>query len=336
MTGGTAPRVSVVLPFRDAAATIAGALASLERQSLPAFECILVDNESSDASAPIANAVCARDPRFRLQRADGGLVRALNAGVAAARTPLVARMDADDVAHPRRLERQVATLDADSSLTILGCLVEGFAAEGRRDGMRRYETWLNTLRSNEEIRAALFIESPLVHPSVVMRRAAFDQIGGYCDFDGPEDYDLWMRLILAGFQAAKVPEVLLYWRDSPLRLTRADPRYAERRLFETKLRYFDRVRAPGTALQIWGAGPIGRRWARALGQRGYRVIRFIDVDPRKLGRTAQGVPICSPEALVAPDGFILAAVGSPGARERIEAYLREGGLRPWKDYLAVA
>lgn len=333
---GLHPRVSVILPFRDAADTLHDAVASIERQSLSAFECVLIDNGSKDASAEIAAMACRRDPRFRLLRVGDGLVRALNAGVAAARSPLVARMDADDVAERLRLERQLALLDADPSLSIVSCLVEGFAVDGRRAGMPRYEAWLNALRTPDEIRAALFVESPLVHPSVVMRRTALEQAGGYHDVDGPEDYDLWMRLILGGHRAAKVPEVLLYWRDSPERLTRTHPRYVAQRFFETKLRYFYRVRAPGSWLQIWGAGPIGRRWAKALLTGGYLVRRFIDVDRRKIGRLAHGVRICSPDELAARDGLILAAVGSPGAREQIETDLQSRGLRPWDDYVAVA
>lgn len=326
----------MVLPFRNAAATLSEAVASIEAQSFTAFECWLVDDGSSDSSATIAAAVCARDLRFRMLPAGGGLVPALNVGVAAARAPLIARMDADDLSHPQRLERQVALLESDPTLSIAGCLIEGFGDDPRRDGMRRYERWLNTLTAPEDIRAGLFVEAPLVHPSVVMRAAALRQIGGYCDSDGPEDYDLWMRFILGGYRAAKVPEVLLYWRDSPRRLTRVHPRYAAERLFATKVRYFDQVCPRGSALQVWGAGPIGRRWARALRQRQYRLTRFIDVDARKIGRIAQGAPICGPEAVRPGDGFILCAVGSPGARARIEAYLGDRGLRPWEDYLSVA
>jgi hypothetical protein len=73
--------------------------------------------------------------------------------------------------------------------------------------------------------ADLFVESPLVHPSVMARAAALRALGGYRVFDGPEDYDLWLRAHAAGLRFAKLSEVLLDWRDSPRRLTRRDPRY---------------------------------------------------------------------------------------------------------------
>jgi glycosyltransferase involved in cell wall biosynthesis len=330
------PIVGVVLPFRDAGATLAEAAETIRRQTLADFECILVENGSKDESAEVARALCRRDPRFRVIAAQGGLVEALNAGIEAVRAPWVARMDADDLAHPQRLERQIALLDSDPSLTIASCLVSCFPEPDLRDGMRRYEAWLNSLRDPDEIRNGLFVESPLPHPTVVASRAALLAAGGYRDTGGPEDYDLWMRLILSGHRAGKVSKVLLRWRDSLQRLSRVDPRYAADRFLETKLRYLPRVVAPAAPIQIWGAGAVGRAWARALGDRGYDIARFIDIDPRKIGRRIRGVPIEPPTRLDPADGFVLAAVGSAGAREEIVAWLRGHGLRPWVDHLAVA
>ena len=328
--------VSVVLPFRDAAETFAGAIDSLRSQTLSTYECVLVDNRSSDASRSIAERVCRLDARFSLITHPGSLVDALNAGWTAARSPLIARMDADDVAAPRRLEAQHAMLVADSSLALASCLVSAFPAPTIRDGMRRYVGWSNSLQSPDRIRESLFIESPLIHPSVMMRRTALDEVGGYQGSDGPEDYDLWLRLLLAGSRAAKVPEVLLYWRDHPTRLTRTDPHYAAERIFETKLRYLPRALPHGTSVQICGAGPIGRRWARGVRRLGYRVRCFVDVDPKKHGRIIDGTAVVSPRDLDPADGFVLAAVGVPGARAQIETYLQTRGLRAWHDYLAVA
>jgi glycosyltransferase involved in cell wall biosynthesis len=332
----TEPRVSVVLPFRNAAATLVEAVASLRAQSFDAFECILVDHGSTDGSAARARSVAAQDGRFRLVRADGPFARALNIGIAAARTGLIARMDADDLCHPLRLARQWVALASDPSLALISCLVECFPAAAVRDGMRRYETWLNGLRSPEAIRNALFVESPIAHPTVMFRRAAFDAVGGYREFDGPEDYDLWLRLLLAGGRAAKVAEVLLRWRESPTRLSRTDPRYHRRHFLRTKLDYFPTAVATGSALQICGAGATGRTWAGQLIARGYAIRRFIDVAPPRWGRIVHGAVVHAPGLPDRRHGFILAAAGAVGARARIELWLQQHGLRPWQDYLAVA
>ena len=80
--------------------------------------------------------------------------------------------------------------------------------------------------SPDAIAREIWIESPLAHPSVVMRRTCLERLGGYQDHGWPEDYDLWLRMHLAGERLAKVPEVLLDWREHPARLTRIDSRYA--------------------------------------------------------------------------------------------------------------
>jgi hypothetical protein len=201
--------------------------------------------------------------------------------------------------------------------------------------MRRYEQWLNALCTPDAIRAALFIESPIAHPSAMIRRAALESVGGYRDTGGPEDYDLWLRLLLHGHRAAKVPEVLLAWRDSPARLSRTDARCQRARFFATKLEHFPHAVAPTTPIQICGGGRSGRHWARALRARGYAVRRIIDVAPRRWGSLLHGTPVCAPSALDRADGFVLAPPDR-SARAADRAGLQQLGLRPWDDYLAVA
>lgn len=330
------PRVSIVLPFRDAAATLAAALDSLAAQTLTDWECLLIDDGSSDGSLEIARARAAADTRWRLLSGGSGLVDALNRGLAAARAPLVARMDADDLALPERLTRQAAMLAEDPSLTVVSCLVEAFPDTQVTDGMRRYVAWLNRLISPQAIRDALFVESPIAHPSAMLRRDALLAIGGYRPVDGPEDYDLWLRLLLDGGRAAKVPAVLLRWRESAARLSRVDPRCHRRGFLATKLAHLPRVLTPGSPVQICGAGPTGRLWARTLAAHGYAVRRFYDVVPNRWGRLIEGVRVDHPDALERRDGFLLAASGTPGARAHIEAWLADNGLQPWRDYLAIA
>jgi glycosyltransferase involved in cell wall biosynthesis len=330
------PRVSVVLPFRNAAGTLPAALDSLAAQTLRDWECLLIDDGSTDASAELARARAAADGRLRLLRAGGGLVDALNRGIAAARAPLLARMDADDIAAPARLARQAAALDADATLTVASCLVEAFPAEQVTDGMRRYLEWLNGLTSAAAIRDALFVESPIAHPTAMLRADALRAVGGYRDVDGPEDYDLWLRLLLADGRAVKVPEVLLRWRESAGRLSRVAPRYHRRRFLATKLAHLPQALPPGTPVQIWGAGPTGRTWARALAARGYLVRRFYDIATKRWGRAIDGVPVHRPATPDPAEGFLLIAVGAPGAREWIAGWFAQHGLRPWEHFLAVA
>lgn len=330
------PLVSVVLPFRNAQETILEAVDSIRSQSLERFECILVDHQSEDASATVARGVASRDPRFRIVRAEGSFVDALNRGVSEASAPLIARMDADDISLPERLERQVTALEEDPQLGLVSCLVDCFADAPLAGGMKRYQGWINAVVTEQQVRNALFVESPLPHPSVMFRRTALERAGGYCDTGGPEDYDLWLRMILGGTRARKIPAALLRWRDSPTRLSREDRRYDKRRFFETKLRHFPNAVPPTTPVQFWGTGPTARRWARHLRKSGYEVRRFVDVVEERVGRTVHGLTVDPPSAIERDDGFVIAAVGLLGAREIIERNLQRRGFLPSRDYLAVA
>ena len=332
------PAVSVLLPVRDARATLPACLRSLRAQTLRDHEVVAVDDGSTDGSGEMLEAWARRDRRLRVVRTPPrGLVAALNAAGSLARAGLLARMDADDVAHPERLALQAARLLADPATAILGCRVRliGGHAPGNA-GMRAYVRWLNGLLDHDAITRDLLVESPLAHPSVMMRASALQALGGYREFDGPEDYDLWLRAWRAGLRFAKVKRPLLLWRDGPHRLTRRDPRYAPARFQALKLAALlaGPLRAERRVV-VWGAGPIGKGWARALGAA--RVAAFVEVAPGRIGQTIHGVPVVEVAAAARfPGALHLAAVGRPGARERIREEARRLGLRDGRDLVAVA
>ncbi len=334
------PRVSVLLPVRDAAATLPEALASLGKQTLQDHEVVVIDDASRDGSGEILEAAARGDSRLRVLRgATRGLVAALNEALQAAASPLVARMDADDVAHPERLELQVARLARDDQTDVLGCRVRwlGEAAIGN-EGMRAYVDWLNGLIDHATIVRDLFVESPLAHPSVMMRTAALRGLGGYRRFDGPEDYDLWLRAHAAGLRFGKCPETLLDWRDRAARLTRTDPRYRAERFRDLKVAALGRgPLAAGRPCVVWGAGPVGKGFGRALLAAGHAVAAFVEVDVNKIGQRIQGVPVVDLESAGRfPGALHLAAVGQPGARARIRAEAARLGLAEGRDLIALA
>jgi glycosyltransferase involved in cell wall biosynthesis len=333
----SAPAVSVLLPVRDARATLGACLDSLFAQTLDDHEVVVVDDGSVDGSAELLEERASRDPRLRaLLGARRGLVSALNTGLAAVRAPLVARMDADDLSLPTRLALQKARLDADPSTHVLGSRVR---LEGARsEGLQAYVAWQNALVDHDAIARDRFVESPLVHPTVMMRTDALRALGGYRDFDGPEDYDLWLRAFDQGLRFAKLEDTLLIWRDSPRRLTRTDPRYSPASFQALKLEAL--LRGPlggGRDVVLWGAGRVGRSWARALLSAGRRVVGFVEVDPRKIGKEVAGAPVVAVAAAGGWRGPLhLAAVGQKGARERIRAEAYRLGLEEGRDLVAVA
>lgn len=336
-----APRVSVVLPVRDAGDTLPECLRSLAVQSLSDYDLVAIDDGSLDASRALLESAAALDPRIQvLEGGRRGLVAALNQALAAVRAPLVARMDADDIAHPRRLELQVERLEGDTRTEILGCRIRLLPdqAQPENRGMVAYVDWLNRLLDHDAIVADLWVESPLVHPSVILRTSVLRQLGGYRDFDGPEDYDLWLRAHAAGVRFGKVDEELLDWRDRPGRLTRTDSRYAPSRFRDLKIeRLEEGLLAERRAVVVWGAGPIGKGWARALAAHGHAIAAFVEVDPRKIGGVIHGAPVLDLGGAKGLRGPLhLAAVGRPGAREEIRRLARDLGFLEGRDLIAVA
>ncbi|MFL5375265.1 MAG: glycosyltransferase [Myxococcales bacterium] len=328
--------LSVLLPARNAAATLAAALEGLFAQrDAPEFEIVCVDDASSDATPRILAEARARDPRVRVVPGEGrGFVAALQVGLRHCRGDLIARMDADDLVEPDRLRLQADALERDRSLAAVGSLVRCFPGP-LSPGLARFEAWLDSVVSKDECRRARFIEAPLVHPSMTFRRSAVEAVGGFREAGWAEDWDLQLRLLEAGFELCKVPRVLLHWRDSPARLTRTGTAYALNRMIELRAHHLARGPLRGRLFDLWGAGPTGKRLARALETRGLRPRRFIDVAPGK--RIARGLPVEPPDALGPPgEAIVVCAVGAPGAREEIRGDLATRGYREGEDYLFAA
>jgi hypothetical protein len=266
-------------------------------------------------------------------------VAALRAAIGDARAPVLARMDADDVCAPHRWAAQLARLRGEPRVDILGSrVVFREAPDGNTSGMRAYVDWQNTLLDHETIARDLWVESPLVHPSVMFPAAVVGALGGYRDFEGPEDYDLWLRAERRGYRFAKHTDALLEWWDAPSRLTRVSARYSPAQLLALKVETLAvRHLATARAVVIWGAGPTGKSWSRALAVRGLRVAAFVEVDPRKLGMRIHGAPVVGVDE-VAPfrEALHLAAVGSPEGRRRVREAAAARGLHEGRDLIAVA
>jgi glycosyltransferase involved in cell wall biosynthesis len=324
--------ISVLLPFRDARGTLGDAIRSVLAEP-EVREVIAVDDGSSDGGADVARAI--GDARVVVVRTGGvGVAGALAAGLARARGDLVARMDADDVSLPGRIAAQRAMMDADPTLAAVGTLVEVDGATG--PGMRAYVAWQNSVLSPADHARDIFVESPLCHPSTLIRRRALEAVGGWREAPWPEDWDLWLRFDAAGHRLAKARVVGLRWRHREDRATFRDPRCSPERLVAARAHYLaERLRlAPRFA--VWGAGKTGRRLARALEGHGLRASAFVDIDPRKIGRTARGAPIIPPEGLQEDASPVVVAVGERGARDVVRRRLAARGLVEGRDFVCAA
>jgi glycosyltransferase involved in cell wall biosynthesis len=333
------PRVAVLLPAREAEGTVRAAAVSILRQTERDLALVCVDDGSTDATGAVLARLAERDRRVVVLRGPGaGIAPALQLGLARCDAEIVARMDADDVAHPRRLALQREALEEDGSLAAVGGRVRLFPRRHVRDGMIRYAAWLNGLTSPGAVARDLLVEAPLVHPAAAIRRAALDAIGGWRDGPFPEDYDLWLRLAEAGGRLSNLATAVLDWRESPGRLTRTDPRYGLDRHVALKCAFLARGPLAGRReVALWGAGETGKAFADALRREGIGVALFVEVDRRKIGRRIRDAPVVGHEDLARARGLpLLVAVGAPGARPLIRAELARQGFEELRDYRCVA
>lgn len=333
-----APVVSVLLPAYRAAATLGAALRSIERQTFDDFECVVVDDGSDDETRAIAAAFADRDARFVVQSgAHSGVAGALCRGLAACRGRYVARMDADDLAHKRRLERQVACLDSRPELGAVGAHVWMFPRATLSDGLRAHEQWLNSLGDPASVARDAFVECPIVHPTLCIRRELLSA-HGYRDAGWPQDYDLVLRLLASGVKLAVLPERLLGWRDGPARVTRTAEYTRRERIVACKAHHLAASFLDGTERYVlWGYGDTGRALCRALGAHGKRPHTIVELHPRRIGQRIAGAPVVHPSKL-APSARskVVISVSGLAARSEARARARALGLREGEDFVVAA
>jgi len=346
------PEISVLMPVRDAAPWLVEAIESIRGQTTKSWELLAVDDGSRDETAQLLAELAGRDERVRvLATSDGrrGVVAALNLALAEARGRFVARMDADDVADPSRFERQLSRLVAEPALEAVSCRVEGFPSSALGEGMRRYLDWQNALIEPDELRRDRFVEASIIAPTLMIRADYLNEtLGGWLDDDGPEDWDLILRLHEARGRIARVPETLHRWRQHAAQATRTDSRYDADSLLATRARYLARYLTREAARQrrsVWllGAGPVGKTLAESLTHHGAEIAGFAEIDPRKIGNIVQRAgrkwPVDSMNALLAAGTtscYAVAAVGKAGARERIRSFMSAAGWVEERDFIAAA
>lgn len=330
------PAVSILLPVRNEEKFLPAALASIKAQTFSNWELVAIDDGSTDKTADLlAAAVVDRRIHVYANRTKG-LVSALNQGLAACRAPLVARMDGDDVAHPERLAKQLDIFTAAPETGLVAASFRHFPRRELKIGMLGYEQWQNSLTDHAAIMADIFVESPFVHPGVMFRKEVIDRLGGYREMGWAEDYDLWLRMAGSGVRFAKTRQPLIFWRDRPERATRTMNEYSADAFRRCKAYHLCSGFLSGeTAVVLAGAGREGRSWQRILAEHGIKVSLWVDVDPKKKGRTLHGAAVVAPEEVAPSAGKMLVTVGTRGARAGIREWARGAGFIEGEDFICV-
>ena len=208
------PRVSVVMPVHNGGVYLRHAVDSILAQTFPDLEFVIIDDGSTDSTADVLRHYETADRRVRVYHQEkAGLVASLNRGCRKARASYIARMDADDIAFPDRLARQVEFLDTHPLVAVVGSAVVRIDAAGREIKRNVCPT------SHAEIVEALREYTCFTHPSVMLRADALAAVGGYREaYQAAEDYDLWVRLS-ERYELANLSDPLLYYRVYPDQLS---------------------------------------------------------------------------------------------------------------------
>jgi cellulose synthase/poly-beta-1,6-N-acetylglucosamine synthase-like glycosyltransferase len=330
------PLVSVIMPVRNGGEFLGPAVQSILEQSQPSLELLLVDDHSTDGAI---GELSKQDTRLIVMSHQGqGVSAAFNAGFARASGRFIARMDADDLALPERLDKQLGYLQEHPEIALCGACVEIFSEQEVAGGNKRYQAWLNNCRSPGAIRREIFIESPIPNPTAMFRSDTLNRLGGFHDPCWPEDYDLYLRADAAGMKMGKPSGCLLQWREHPGRLTRTDPRYAQKSFQAAKAHYLaDSRLATGKPVVIWGAGPSGRLMHDLLQAKGVAIEGFLEVHPRRIGGQKRGLPVWPLDQVSQlKQVMILVAVGAAGVRPEIRTLMESHAKIEGEDYLFVA
>ncbi|KEF41456.1 MAG: glycosyl transferase [Cyanobium sp. CACIAM 14] len=221
------PLVSVILPVFNGRPYLHDAIASILTQLHDDFELIVIDDGSTDDSVSILEQL--DDPRIRLVRQPNqGLAATLNRGISLARGQYIARQDQDDLSYPERLAKQVAYMDSHPECVLLGTWAQIMEVDRLVERFHRHPV------DEAELRYQMLFNNPFVHSSVMLRRTALQQVGGYTtdpDRQPPEDYELWSRLSRAG-SIANIGEILQIYREIPGSMSRVGPSPFRRRLIK--------------------------------------------------------------------------------------------------------
>lgn len=206
------PIISVLMPIYNAEQFLADALESILKQTFKDFELLLIDDGSTDRSVAIADTYAKRDDRIVIIRngSNQGIVPSLNRGLKKARGKYVARMDADDISLPKRFERQVAFLETNPQVCVVGTSIRfidevgamGDVSYGVKDVV--LNRWLS------------LFHNPIAHPTVMVLTETLRRFGGYDQKAYHiEDFDLWLRMQRKQIGIVSLNEVLVYYRIHP-------------------------------------------------------------------------------------------------------------------------
>ncbi len=333
------PAIAVILPVFNNESTIKDAIESILNQDFKDFELIIINDGSNDNTREIVESI--EDSRIKLiHQKNVGIAKSLNIGIKSSSAAFIARMDADDWSFPKRLSLQLKLLKSNHSIDVVSCKV---IHDGNKKSQRGYFLhceWMNALCRPDEIYKNRFVDSPIAHPSVMIRRKTLETFGYYHEGDLPEDYELWLRLMHHGVRLAKVNLPLIKWRDYPDRLSRKHHNYSTVAFSKVKSQYLslwlNKKFKTLPEIWIWGNGKTVKQKCQFLGDYQINVKKYIDVIPEN---QLKNKPSTIHYSQIPPPNtgiFILSYVSDRKGRLEIFDYLESKGYKHGLNFYMMA
>lgn len=319
------PVVSVLMAVKNSEAIVQRAITSILNQTFTDFEFLIVDDFSTDDTPSILAEL--NDKRVTILKAtQPGLVNALNHGLEQTTGKYIARMDADDESFPDRFEEQVKLLDNENDIGVVSGLVNHISTTEKQEGYATHVQLINKIISPEEHFANRFRDAPLANPSAMFRRSLLT-FGNYKSFEGPEDYEFWLRLMQNGVLFKKINKPVLKWYDYTNRLTRTNYNYSTDAFSKTKAEYFAlwwKTNSQGRELWIWGYGKDVFNKSKWLEEYGIEIAGFVDVKNRPKATRK----VIKYTELELKEVFTLVYVSNREGQKQIGDWLQKKKLKP--------
>jgi glycosyltransferase involved in cell wall biosynthesis len=321
-------KISVILPFRNAAPWLRECLLSLQAQTYPDLEFLLINDHSTDDSMAIASAFALTDPRFvLLQNSGKGLVEANACGLARASGELITRMDADDIMAPEKMAALAAPLLESGPGHLSTGYVRFFPDEHIGIGTRFYEQWLNARCDAGDHWDWIWRECVIPSPCWMAWKSDVLAVNAFDEEIYPDDYELAFRFWHAGLKVIPVRQVLHHWRQHSTRMSKKHGGFSAEAFTMLKWKWFRRIHIPDSIeLFVLGHGKKARFLAQILNQENISFRTLLDWD--KANRSYRDLPVKELN-----ESIIISTLSSIDDYSLVYAALQKSGWMMHKDIL---
>ena len=325
--------ISIILPYCNNEDALSNAIESILDQSYEKFELLLVDFKSTDNSNQVANEYANKDERIKLFSVEGkSIASAFNKGISSSEGKYLAFMNAKDFSYPERLDKQYDFLEKNKEYDLVASCVNYINDDAMQYNFFEFVKWSNRIISYNDIVRNCFIESPLIHSSVMLRGKLVNKDALFREGDFPFDYELWLRLLDKGIKMYKLPDILLDWKDDPNRIYLSNDNFSSQSFSEIKTYYLYNWLKNNNPYHpkvvVWGAGHSPRQRFSLLRDLGVEAKFFIDLRANPTYNVIE-------YTRTPPAGrfFIVCYVMNPEARAKIKEFLVSLNYTEGKDFI---